>query len=129
MKNKKMLAKAGLVIGLLLSSNVAMARDVMLGKTILTSAGGKSAEIPIAVCKRVNDVRIEARRDLFLARVILKYQNGESQTLEFNRKLKADSYTSWRPINLTGRERCVTHVEVRGTSHGSTAGVTVHDRR
>ena len=128
MKIKNTLLKAGLALGLALTSNMAAA-DFTLGKTMLLEHTRKGAHIPLAVCRRAESIRIEANRDVFLSQVVFKFQNGESKTFEYHRQLSGGEYTKWRPFHIPKRARCVTHIEVKGTSKNSTGGITVHGRR
>ncbi len=126
----KNLCKAGLIIGLVTAPNLASAEEILLGRTVLLEhAAQQGAQIPVTPCRRVNALKVEARRDIFLSQVIVKFSNGETKTLGYHRQLKEGEKTDWRPFHLSNRKRCVTHMEVKGTTKHSTAGVRVYGRQ
>ncbi len=129
MKNLKNLCKAGLLIGLMAAPALANAESILLGRTVLLEHTIKGAQIPVNPCRRVNAIKVEARRDLFLSQVMVKFQNGEEKTMGFHRKLNAGEKTKWRPFHLSNRKRCVTHIEVKGTSENSTGGIRIYGRK
>ncbi len=124
----KNLCKAGLIIGFVTASNFANAEPILLGRTVLLEHTAQGAQIPVTPCRLVNAVEIEARRDLFLSQAIVKFSNGETKTLGYHRQLTEGEKTDWRPFHLSNRKRCVSHIEIKGTSKHSTAGVRVYGR-
>lgn len=129
MKILKNLCKAGLVIGLVAAPNLANAESILLGRTVLLEHTAKGAQIPVNPCRRVNALQVEARRELFLSQVLVKFSNGETKTFGYHRQLKEGEKTDWRPFHLSNRKRCVTHLEVKGTSKSSTGGIRLYGRK
>lgn len=127
----KQLCHSGIIIALIaMVPNIVQAKEILLGRTILLShVAEQNAQIPVRPCRYANSLQIEARKDLFLSQVIVKFKNGESQTLGFHRLLREGQKTMFRPFSISHRLRCVKHIEVKGRPHHGTAGVRVYGRR
>ncbi|KLV04612.1 hypothetical protein ABT56_14200 [Photobacterium aquae] len=127
MKTKSLFAALLLATGLLGASSMAHADDtITLGRTILLGKSDHGAEIPVIGCRRVDAIKVKAERDLFLERVKVTFQNKETRTFKFYRKVGEDKKTDWRKFAY---KRCVTHIEVFGKAKGSSAGVRVYGRQ
>ncbi|MBT1446172.1 DUF2541 family protein [Shewanella sp. JM162201] len=111
--------------GLLCSSVAAQADDITLGRTILLEHSNHGAEIPLIICRKTDAVKIRAERDLHLRKAVFTFRNGETRTIQFQRKLKKGETTDWRKFSY---RRCVKHIEVFGEAKDGTAGVKVLGR-
>ncbi|GEM75285.1 DUF2541 family protein [Vibrio sagamiensis] len=96
-----------------------------LGRTILLEHGNLAAKIPMIVCRNTNAIKIKAEKNLELRKAVVKFQNGEEQTIHFHRNLRKDNTTDWRYF---GYRRCVKNIDVYGNSKGSKAGVRVYGK-
>ena len=96
-----------------------------LGRTILLEHGKHAAKIPLVICRRTNAIQIKAERELRLRKAVVKFQNGESKTINFHRNFKEDDKSDWRYF---GYRRCVKSIDVYGNSERSTAGVRVYGK-
>ncbi|WP_434996524.1 DUF2541 family protein [Vibrio scophthalmi] len=96
-----------------------------LGRTILLEHGKSAAKIPMVICRRTNAIQIKAERDINLRKAVVKFQNGESKTINFYRDFKEDEKSDWRYF---GYRRCVKSIDVYGNSERSTGGVRVYGK-
>ncbi|MBC7004558.1 DUF2541 family protein [Photobacterium sp. BZF1] len=116
-----------LSLGLLGASPFAHADDkITLGRTILLGKSDHGAQIPLLVCRRVDAIKVKAERDMRLERVVVTFNNDDTKTIHFHRKLDKHDQTDWRKFAYT---RCVKSLEVYGKAEGSSAGVRVYGRQ
>ncbi|SKA67883.1 DUF2541 family protein [Enterovibrio nigricans] len=126
MNKKTLLSVMCVLTGLMGVSSAAHADDKFtLGRTILLENANHGAEIPLLVCRRTDAIQVEARKDLHLRKVVVTFNNGETKTIRFHRKVKEDGTTDWRKFAY---KRCVKKLEVFGESKNSSAGVRVYGR-
>ena len=122
MKSKALL----IVIGSLMATTEAVARDYLLGRTILQEGRNRQAIIPITVCRRADEIQIQAERDTFVTKVIVNFQNGSKQTVQFQRKFDRDERSDWRKFTHT---RCISSIQVHGRASDNQAVIKVYGRR
>lgn len=127
MKIKPLIASIALGICTLGTLNIAHAEDTLtLGRTILLESGNQGAKIPLPICRNSNAIKLIAKKDLRLNKVIVTFKNGDEKTINFYRNMKKGDETNWRKFAY---KRCVKNIEVFGNSDSSSAGVKVIGRK
>ncbi|PSW58232.1 DUF2541 family protein [Photobacterium leiognathi] len=125
MKLKATMA-AAMILSAMAFSTTASADTFTLGRTILLEAKNSHAKIPVPLCRNAKSIQIKAERDVFLSKVIFKFQNGSSRVFQFQRKLDKNERTDWRRFSY---ERCVTDIQVHGRAEDGSAGIRVYGRK
>ncbi|WP_318464323.1 DUF2541 family protein [Photobacterium leiognathi] len=125
MKLKATMA-AAMILSAIAFSTTASADTFTLGRTILLEAKNNHAKIPVPLCRNAKSIQIKAERDVFLSKVIFKFQNGSSRVFQFQRKLDKNERTDWRRFSY---ERCVTDIQVHGRAEDGSAGIRVYGRK
>ncbi|HAS61455.1 MAG TPA: DUF2541 domain-containing protein [Vibrio sp.] len=123
--SKKFLVVSAVVSALLFASNAQADGKFTLGRTLLLEHGKHAAKIPLLVCRNTNAIQIKAEKGLELRKAVVKFQNGESKTINFYRDFDKDEHSSWRYF---GKRRCVKSINVYGNSESSKAGVRVYGK-
>lgn len=127
MKKKSLLTHLTFVACLFgAATSVYASERINLGRTILLENGNQAAKIPLVVCRKTDAIKLIAKRDLHLNKVIVHFQNGSEKTIHFYRDLKKGKETDWRKFAY---KRCVKNIEVFGNSDGSKAGIKVVGRK
>ncbi len=117
---------AAMILSAMAFSTTASADTFTLGRTILLEAKNNHAKIPVPLCRNAKSIQIKAERDVFLSKVIFKFQNGSSRVFQFQRKLDKNERTDWRRFSY---ERCVTDIQVHGRAEDGSAGIRVYGRK
>ena len=88
---------------------------ITLGRTILLEKGNLPAKAPLVICRMAKSVKIKAEKRLELRKIVVKFQNGEEQKIDFYRNLNRNEETAWRPVSWQN-ERCIKQIDVYGNS-------------
>ncbi len=124
---KERLAKLGVIALFSFTAFSAQAdKDIKLGQTLLFQKGQLEANIPLLLCRRVNAIKIQTEKNIYLKKAIVTFKNEKTKVIAFNRKLKANTETNWRPFAY---KRYVKNITVFGNSEPLKAGITVFGKR